>query len=652
MYKNAQCVLLLVALSMLSGFLQAQNQPLIDSLEKQLRIAKQDTNKVEVLNALAFEYRSVNTEKAYALLEQSVKLSQELKHEAGLGLAYNHIGILYKNKAMFDSAIYFHQKALGIRQGLRDELGMASSYNNLGLTYDTKSDYTNAMDYYIRSLRIREKLNDSSGMSAAYANIARTHAKKGNRPLSKQYFLKALKLREQTADSFWVAQYATALGFSYYEDNNYDTALTYFNRAVRLARSFEDMESVATLLNNIGNLYGETGRVREGVKFHEEALSIQKSMQDSSGIYTSLLSLAQAYGFAGDYTKAVAYSKQAESVLGKIDADPKMMMDYYEVTAELYKKQGDYRRALEAYTTYNIYKDSLIKLENTNIVTEIQAKYESEKKDLEISKKNLALAEADYNIQKRNTIAVGLIVLIIILATLSYLFYNRYKLKKEKELADEIIKQQELRSKAIIDAEEKERIRIAKDLHDGIGQQLSAIKINFSAFKDAFIGKENDGKYMALLNMVDDAVKEVRSVSHDMMPNALLRFGLVAATREFIDKIAMSGSLKVDLQIIGLNERLENTTETVLYRVLQEVVNNIIKHAEASKISIQFIKYEHSLNLILEDNGKGFDTSAMNEFKGIGLKNIISRIEYLNGTVHFDSSHGRGTTVDIDIPIS
>jgi signal transduction histidine kinase len=151
--------------------------------------------------------------------------------------------------------------------------------------------------------------------------------------------------------------------------------------------------------------------------------------------------------------------------------------------------------------------------------------------------------------------------------------------------------------------------------------------------------------------MVDDAVREVRSVSHNMMPNALIRFGLAKAVREFIDKIAATGALKVDLQIVGLNDRLESTTETVLYRVMQETVSNIIKHAAATTISIQLIKDDESLTMMIEDNGKGFDTKKISEFGGIGLKNIISRVEYLNGTVDFDSFPGRGTTVIVELDL-
>lgn len=217
----------------------------------------------------------------------------------------------------------------------------------------------------------------------------------------------------------------------------------------------------------------------------------------------------------------------------------------------------------------------------------------------------------------------------------------------------EIIRQQELRNKAIIEAEEKERIRIARDLHDGVGQQLSAVKMNLSAFEASMATDDSQrrDKMHALMGLVDDAVKEVRALSHNMMPNALLRSGLSTAVREFVNKIASTDTLKIDLQIVGLNERLESITETVLYRVMQECVSNIVKHADATHVGIQLIKHDRHLNMMIEDNGKGFDTSKANDMAGIGLKNIISRVHYLNGTVEFDSLPGKGTTVNIDVPV-
>jgi two-component system, NarL family, sensor kinase len=190
-------------------------------------------------------------------------------------------------------------------------------------------------------------------------------------------------------------------------------------------------------------------------------------------------------------------------------------------------------------------------------------------------------------------------------------------------------------------------------LHDGVGQLLSAAKLNLSNL-DSKLTSKTEEQLLAMqnaLSLVDDSVKEVRSVSHNMMPNTLIKQGLASAVREFITKLGSAPTLKVDLEIIGLDTRLDNQVETVLYRVIQEIVNNIIKHANASQISMQLIRHDTELNIMIEDNGVGFDTNQLENFDGIGLKGIQTRIEFLNGSVHFDSTIGRGTTVIIDIPL-
>jgi signal transduction histidine kinase len=235
----------------------------------------------------------------------------------------------------------------------------------------------------------------------------------------------------------------------------------------------------------------------------------------------------------------------------------------------------------------------------------------------------------------------------------SYLFYNRYKLKQKSVLDSELLHQQEENSKAIIDAEERERSRIARDLHDGIGQQLSAAKLNLAALKSYINPKET--KEIALFEnatgLIDEAVNEVRSVSHNMMTNSLIKHGLISDVRDFINKLNQSAGLKINIETYGIEERLESTVEMILFRVLQEIVNNILKHAHATEVSIQFVKHEKELSLIIEDNGVGFDTKNLENFEGIGLKNIQSRINYINGKVFFDSYLTKGTTVNIEVPL-
>ena len=170
---------------------------------------------------------------------------------------------------------------------------------------------------------------------------------------------------------------------------------------------------------------------------------------------------------------------------------------------------------------------------------------------------------------------------------------------------------------------------------------------------ERYLIKQQDAEVLAerTLAMVDESCIEVRSIAHQMMPNALLRSGLVSALRDFVNQVH-SSRLKITVETIGLDGRLENNIETVLYRVVQESVNNVIKHAEATLIDILLICDANEITITIEDNGKGFDSSDLKHFEGIGLRNMITRIEYLKGTVEISSAPGKGALIAIHVPLT
>ena len=215
------------------------------------------------------------------------------------------------------------------------------------------------------------------------------------------------------------------------------------------------------------------------------------------------------------------------------------------------------------------------------------------------------------------------------------------------------MRQQELATRAVLEAEENERQRIAKDLHDGVGQMMSAAKMNLSAFESElkFGDDEQKKSFEKLIELVDESCKEVRSVSHFMMPSALMKNNLGAAIEDFASKLDKK-ALEIHLYTEGLESRLDTNIETVLYRIIQECVNNVIKHAGATTLDISIVRDKDGISATIEDNGKGFDTSDPEKFEGMGLKNIITRVGYLKGTVDFDSAPGRGTVVALHVPIS
>lgn len=275
---------------------------------------------------------------------------------------------------------------------------------------------------------------------------------------------------------------------------------------------------------------------------------------------------------------------------------------------------------------------------------ELTNKYESIKQEQQIQQQR-------NRIRFQNYLIIGISGLVLLAALLFYSQYRRGRLRQESKLTSELLKQQELAVKAVIEAEENERQRIARDLHDGIGQMMSAAKMNLSALQSQmqFSTEEQKQSLEIAIGLVDESCKEIRTVSHIMMPNALLKNNLASAIRDFVNKLS-NKNITATVYAEGLDQRLDANVETVLYRVVQECVQNAIRHSGATRLDISLVRDKDGISGTIEDNGKGFDVYVLHHAGGIGLKNIISRIDYLKGTVDFDSSPGRGTVVSLHIP--
>jgi len=204
---------------------------------------------------------------------------------------------------------------------------------------------------------------------------------------------------------------------------------------------------------------------------------------------------------------------------------------------------------------------------------------------------------------------------------------------------------------SIIQGQELERSRMAKDLHDGLGGMLSGIKLNLSSMKGNMIIQERDAQlFNRSIFQLDNAIAEMRRVAHNMMPEALLKFGLSEALHDFCDGINESSELKMKYMQLGPDEPLEKSTEVILYRIVHELTNNAIKHAAAQHILIQLNKHDRGITLTVEDDGRGFDTKQTMGVKGDGLKNVQSRVDYLKGNINIESEAGKGTSFTVEIP--
>jgi len=250
--------------------------------------------------------------------------------------------------------------------------------------------------------------------------------------------------------------------------------------------------------------------------------------------------------------------------------------------------------------------------------------------------------------------AIGALLLVGVLVYRN--FHSRHLLNKQQdELQQQRIRELEkdkllVAIDSMLKTQEEERSRMARDLHDGLGGMLSGVKLSLGAMKGNIILSEGNTRLFAkVLDQLDHSIREMRRVAHNMMPEALVKFGLQQAIQDYCDGLNESIQPHFKIQLHGLENRLEAATEIIVYRVVQELLNNVVKHANATIVLVQVMRHENNLNITIEDNGKGFDVS--NSFKGDGLNNVRSRVGYLKGQLDIQSVPGEGTSVHIDFTI-
>jgi two-component system, NarL family, sensor kinase len=549
----------------------------------------------------------------------------------------------------FDTTIDAGNKALALARSNGDSVSVAKLKRDMGVANYFSGHYEVAAKNYYEAAAILEQQADpdnhwKSELANVYNEIAKLYRKTRDLDRSLQNYDKAMGIFQQLNDSAGISMILNESGVVFEYKENYDEAIRRYSASLAIAQQLKDSVGIAYALNFIAGVQTIQKKYDEAEKNLLQALQIRKNLKDSFSIALTYTDLGATLNARGNYSKAVGYLDASNRIAEQIHY-PELMSNNYNELGSIAEKQGDYQKSLQYFQKKVAIRDSLFSIEKTKQIEELNTKYQTVKIEQIIEQQR-------NRITTQNFLFIGTVALVLMIGLLSWSLYKRYKLRKETQLKTEIMKQQELATKAVIEAEEVERQRIARDLHDGVGQMMSAAKMNLSAFECdiKFNSEEQRNSFETIIGLVDESCKEVRHVSHNMMPNVLLKKSLASALQDFIDKIDKK-SLQVHLYSEGLDDRLDSNTETVLYRVIQECVNNVIKHATATSLDISVIRDKDGISATIEDNGKGFDTGAEEKMNGIGLKNIRTRIEYLKGTVEFDSAAGKGTAVSLHVPV-
>ncbi|MBL7911910.1 MAG: sensor histidine kinase [Bacteroidia bacterium] len=583
---------------------------IIDSLSVLLKKNKEDSNKVILLNTLSWELAyGRDIELALDLAKQALVLSDSIKYAKGKLAAYNALANVYSHNSNQSEALKNYFNALKIAEDINHKPGIANAYNNIGSVYLNTGNIKEASSYLQQSLKISKELDYKKLLSTVYENLGLLNRVQKNYTEAHENHLLSLDIREKLGDPRAIAWSYQNLGIDYASQKNYPLALNYFMKALKLQEELGDKYELCLVLSNISELYFEQKKYKEAVENSERSLTIAYEVNFGQTIL------------------------QMEMLLSEI----------YEIT-------GNTKEALKHYKKYTVAKDSIQNEENTKKIVRAEMNYKFEKKMQEeraFQEKQKELADKELKYQKViSWSGITASILIILIAIILIYGYKR-KIKTNSFIA---LQEEEIaRQKAGIEGQELERERIAKELHDGLGGTLAGIKLKLE--KINIKKTESVTELGNIIDLVSDSCKEVRTISHNLSPpsisNLLLTDALELLTRKFHNPNFLNIQLECFNKegINAVNSEIKNN----IYRIVQECINNIIKHAEAKTIRIDIFKEESYLFLSIEDDGKGFDAKQIKE--GIGLKNITSRVQFLKGDITIDSKVKRGTAINIKISV-
>lgn len=441
------------------------------------------------------------------------------------------------------------------------------------------------------------------------------------------------------------------MGEIYRQTEDWESAYYCYQKALEYAEELNDSSSIAGQMMNLAIYYDQIKQYDSAQSLIEEALAISKRNDFGYQIILGDNMLGMNLINRNKPNEAIPFLKNSLLVsldYGMVD----VIQANYDGLYQAYQKLDKTDSAIVYLEKWIHLKDSLTNLKAQEKIDWLETEYRTAEKQREIAQLSEIKSKQDLEIaQQRNwIILLASAILGVLLITLLVIQFNKRKSQAEKDAA--IIKERDKGTEAVFNAQEEERKRISKDIHDGVGQQLSGLKMAFQKLsKDLAVSNpEKQDEVKKLIGILSESADEVRSISHQMMPRALSELGLILAIEDMLDKSLKPNNFEYEFEQFGVEERLPENIEISLFRILQELINNIIKHSKANHVSIQLLKNNRKIIMIVEDNGEGFKSNVKST--GHGLLNIKSRLNTVHGEVNYEPCPKSGTTATIRIPLA
>lgn len=629
---------LIVVCCWMTGMVTAYTPPL---LEQFAAIRKADLGVEAKVDSL-FRFGYAHYLSDYDLFDNVGKEMQQLSiaasYREGQGKAANLLALVAEGKGELVLMATYAREALAVFEGLPLGWDLALAKYSLGTYFRRKKQSGEATVQFMECLKLAENLRDTVMMGRAYTSLGIINVGEKQYEKALEYYGRTLALAQAINDQSRIQRTYTNMGIVYMRQGKFDASIASHNKALEMARKLGIERDEAFVYNDLGSVYLLSGYdIDRAIAYLLKAVEIREHLHERIEIAYTYNYLGQAYRQLGRLDWAEMWFKKGLQTAIDIGNNKQTYEGYHELS-KLYAQFGRHDSAYLYLNQYTVFRDSLRLVEKAEAIDELTAQYESEKKAKEIEVLTQQTTIQRLDLRQRNLLLLVSVVLFMAASVVGYIAYRNRKARERQLLKEAELKAELLRAEAQ-NALQQDRLRISRELHDNIGSHLTFIK---SAASMPTV--EGTDAWLQVGQLADETLRELRKTVWLINRSAVGTDEFVIKLREYVALHPMI-SVNVDFESAWT---IESNLATQLFRVVQEAVNNALKHAKATAITIRVTATCQRLNIVVDDDGVGFDSHG--ESDGYGLENMCSRMESVGGSFEVSSIAGQGTTITLVTP--
>lgn len=574
-------------------------------------------------------------------------MAQKLGNARLIGQSWLSRGTIYDDKGAFDMALVCYDSAMAVFKKGGISKGIANTCNNYGLVYNKLGKLDKSLMNHMEALKYRRAAKDTPAMSGSLGNIGLVHYSLKNYATSATYIQQCIDYKMAMKDGpMKLGRWYNSLANVYNDWGKKDTAIKYYLRAKALSEEVGDEANLTFLYTNIGSYYLEAKNYQLALAYMLRANKLLAGRDDLYSLAINVSGMAVALNNMKRYGEAKKY---AEQVLQLADSIKSFEYIYraHEALAISNTGLGNKEDAIHHTISALLFKDSLYNEQTAEATAAMETKYKTELKEEQIkllSQENeirqLTINAGKASLANTRYVVALLVLGIVIAMAIFYIRMQRLRTKQQLQLAEEREQYQKEGITAVIQAQEQERERIARELHDNICQQLSVVRLRL---------QQTEAGASQSAAMLDEITNEVRDLAYQMLPVTLQQYGLAPALNELVRHSFESTNIEAVFEDMTGNVDIPDSYILALYRVAQELVSNALKHSNASLINIQLLIIKNILVLTVEDNGKGLKDEHAK--RGMGMVNIRTRVEQIGGEIVIENNRSGGLRTVIKVPL-